>query len=220
MVSATERVGVLKMEKDYHLKTFMRVMAGDPTTLIPLYGKTINNYLPMELLREIFLYSIESNQMKSGHLASVCRYWRSVITTMPHLWSTLRVETWTETEQVTTWLQRAYPKKVVIDTQRDRQESSNTLPFSALQDALESTGQWHELTISSFPSEDAASQLGFEIASPMNVLNVLHVAAGCVHSPSFVHLLNRVPTEAPLSELRLHTSLPVPTSSNLVGPRC
>jgi hypothetical protein len=29
-------------------------------------GKTINTYLPMELLREIFLYSIESNKMKSG----------------------------------------------------------------------------------------------------------------------------------------------------------
>jgi hypothetical protein len=85
--------------------------------LIPPIGGTINTYLPMELLREIFLYSIESNQMKSGQLASVCRYWRSVITTMAHLWSTLRVGTWTETEQVVTWLQRAYPKKVIIDPQ-------------------------------------------------------------------------------------------------------
>jgi hypothetical protein len=169
----------------------------------------------MELLREIFLYSIESNQMKSGLLASVCRYWRSVITTMPHLWSTLRVETWTEMEQVTTWLQRGYPKKVIIDTERDRQESSNTLPFSALQDALESTGQWNELTISSFPSEDVASQLGFEIASPMNVLNVLHVAAGCVHFPSFAHLLNLVPTEAPLSAMRLH---PLFASTHFLQP--
>jgi hypothetical protein len=42
----------------------------------------INTYLPMELLREIFLYSIEVNQMKSGQLASVCRDWRSVITTL------------------------------------------------------------------------------------------------------------------------------------------
>jgi hypothetical protein len=107
-------------------------------------------------------------------------------------------------EQVTIWLQRAYPKKVIIDTERDRQESSNTLPFAALQNALESTGRWNELTISSFPSEDVATELGFEIASPMNVLNVLHVVAGCVHSPSFAHLLNLVPIEAPLSELRLH----------------
>jgi hypothetical protein len=166
----------------------------------------INTYLPTELLREIFLYGIESNQMKSGHLASVCRHWRSIITTMSHLWSTLRVGTWTEREQVTAWLQRAYPRNVVIDTQRDGQMASNTLPFTALQDALASTNQWHELTISSLPPESTASQLGFQVAMPMNVLRSLHVVAGCVCSPPFTHLLDLVPTEAPLSELRLHPS--------------
>src|SRR5258706_670687 len=86
------------------------------------------NYFPTELLGEIFLFSTESNAMKRGHLASVCRYWRSVITAMPHLWSTLRVGTWTETEQVTTWLQRVmHLKKVVIDTQGNSQRSSETL---------------------------------------------------------------------------------------------
>ena len=181
---------------------------GYPATLIPADGKTINTYLPEELLREIFWYGIELNQMKSGHLASVCRYWRSVITTMAHLWSTLRVGTWTETEQVTTWLQRAYPKKVVIDTQRYGQNPSNTLPFAAIQDAFVSTGQWHEFTIfsSSFPPDHGASQFSFQVTSQMNVLKVLHIAAGCVHSPTFAHLLNLVPTGAPLSELRLYPS--------------
>jgi len=108
--------------------------------------KTINTYLPMELMREIFLYCIESNQMKSGQLASVCRYWRSVITTLPRLWSTLKVGTWTERERVAIWLQRAYPKKIVIDTQGDRRLPSNALPLAALQDALAHTRQWHELT--------------------------------------------------------------------------
>jgi hypothetical protein len=169
-------------------------------------AKTINTFLPMELLREVFLYSIESNQMKSGQLASVCRYWRSVITTMAHLWSTLKVGTWTETEQVTTWLQRAYPKKVIIDPQGDSQSPSEAPMFAALQNSLTSTSQWNELTISSFPPENSASQLGVQAASPMNVLKVLHIAVGCVHSPSFVHLLDLVPTEAPLSELILHPS--------------
>jgi len=168
---------------------------------------TINtiNDLPMELMREIFLYCIESNQMKSGQLASVCRYWRSAITTLPSLWSTMTVGTWTEREQVAIWWQRAYPKRVVIDTQRDRQLSSNALPFAALQDALAHTHQWHELAISSFPPENAASQLGVQVARPMNVLKVLHIEAGCMHSPSFAHLLNLVPTEGPLCEMRLHS---------------
>ena len=179
-------------------------MDGYPVTLIPPDGKTINTYFPSELLREIFLYSIESNQIKSGLLASVCRYWRTVITEMSRLWSTLRVGTWTDREQVTTWLHRAYPKKVIIDTQKDNQRLSST-PFAALQDALASTSQWHELTISSFFPENLASQLSFQFASPMNALKVLHVAAGCVESRSFAHMLNLVPTEAPLSELGLHS---------------
>jgi len=172
--------------------------------LVPPSSETINTHLPMELIREIFLYCIESHQMKSVQLASVCRYWRSVITTMAHLWSTLRVGTWTETEQVVTWLQRAYPKKVIIDPQRDTQSPSETPMFAALQSSLTSTGQWSELTISSFPPENLASQLGVQVASPMKVLKVLHVEAGCIHSPSFVHLLNLVPTEAPLCEMKLH----------------
>ena len=165
----------------------------------------INDYLPTELLREIFLYCIEVNQMKSVQLASVCRHWRSVITSIASLWSTLRVGTWTETEQVATWLQRAYPKKVIIDSRRDSQSPSEAPKFTALQNALTSTDQWHELTISSFPPEDLATQLRIHAANTMNVLKVLHVAAGCVRSPSLAHLLNLVPTEAPLRELRLHS---------------
>src|SRR5258706_3899279 len=160
----------------------------------------------MEILREVFLYCIEANQMKSGQLASVCRHWRSVITSIASLWSTLRVGTWTETEQVATWLQRAYPKKVVIDTHRDRESPSEGPAFAALQNVLASTSQWHELTISSFPPENLSSQLGVQVASPTSVLKVLRVAAGCLDSPSFSHLLNLVPTEAPLAELRLHAS--------------
>ena len=170
----------------------------------------------MELLREIFLYSIESNDMKSGQLASVCRHWRSVITSIASLWSTLRVGTWTEMEQVATWLQRAYPKKVIIDPQGDSKRPSKTPMFAALQNTLTSTGQWHELTIASFPSEELASQLGIQVAGPMTVLKAFHVADGCVNSPSFSHLLNLVPIGAPLSELRLH---PVFVSTHFLQPR-
>ena len=128
---------------------------------------------------------------------------------MSHLWSTLRVGTSTEREQVITWLQRAYPKKVVIDTHRDRQIPSDTLPFAALQEAFASASQWHELIISSFPSENMADQLGFQLAIPMNVLRSLHVEAGCVNSPSFIQLLDLIPTEAPLSELGLYSSFAI-----------
>ena len=158
----------------------------------------------MELLREIFLYSIEVNQIKPGELAAVCRYWRSVVTNIASLWSTLRVGTWTEMEQVAIWLQRAYPKKVIIDTQRDSQSPTYASMFAALQNALANTSQWHELTIVSFPPENSASRLGIRVASPISALKVLHVAAECVDSPSFSHLLNLIPTEAPLTELRLH----------------
>ena len=173
--------------------------------LVPPFGKTINTYLPIELMKEIFLYSIESKHTQSGQLASVCRYWGSIVATMSHLWSTLTIGTWTETVQVATWVQRAYPKKVIIDTERDVQGLSNTPPFAALQDALASTDQWHELTIFSFPSENVAS-LDFQVAGLMKALKSLHVAAGCVNSSSLARLLKLLPTDASLGELRFHPS--------------
>ena len=176
----------------------------------------INTYLPMELLREVFLYNIEGNQMKYGQLASVCRHWRLVVTSIASLWSTLRVGTWTETEQVAIWLQRAYPKKIILDPQRDSQSSSDRPMFAALQNALTNTDRWNELTIVSFPPENLASQLGIQVASRMTVLKMLHVAAGCVDSPSFSNLLSLVPTEAPLTELRLHPSF---ANTHFLQPR-
>ena len=172
----------------------------------------INSSLPVELLREIFLYCIEVNEMKSIQLASVCRQWRAVITTMSRLWSTLRVGSWTEREQVSTWLQRAYPKKVILDTQRDDQIQSNTEKFAAFQDVFTYTDQWHELTISSFPPDrpdNLANQFGFQIANPMKVLRVLHVAAGCLNTQYFADLLDLIPTDAPISEMRLHSTFSV-----------
>jgi len=159
----------------------------------------------MELMREAFLYCIESNQVKPGLLGSICRYWRSVIAILPSVWSTLRVGAWTETERVAIWLQRAHLKRIVIDTERGGWLSSNTSSLAALEDALAHTDQWNELTISSFPEEYRARRLGVQVASRMNMLTVLHVEAGCMHSPSFTHLLNLVPTEGPLCEMRLHS---------------
>ena len=118
----------------------------------------------------------------------------------------MRVGTWTERDQVTIWSRRAHPKKVVIDTQQDEQGSSITPSFAALQDALATTGQWHELTVCSFPSENMASHLSFQLAMPMDVLRSLYVEAGCVLSPSFTHLLGLIPTDGPLTELGLHSS--------------
>jgi hypothetical protein len=165
----------------------------------------INAYLPVEIIREIFLFSIEVNQASPGDLASVCQYWRSIINTIPSLWSTLKVGAWTERERVATWLQRARLLKVVIDTERDGQGPSPTPPFAALQDALISTGEWHELTISSFPADDLVGHLDFRNPRPMNVLKALHVAAGCMPSGYFTHLLDLVPAHgSSLSELRLY----------------
>ena len=189
----------------HRLRSTVARRAGRRMLLVPPYGKTINTYLPIELMKEIFLYSIESTHMQSGQLASVCRYWRAVIATMSHLWSTLTIGTWTETAQVTTWLQRAYPKQVIIDTERDVQGLSNTLPFSALQGALASSDRWHELTIVSFPSENVAS-LDYQVAGPMKELKSLRVVAGCVHSSSLARFLKLLPTDASLRELRFHPS--------------
>jgi len=139
----------------------------------------------MELMREVFLYCIESNQMKPGLLGSICRYWRSVIAILPSVWSTLSVGTWTERERVAIWLQRAHPKKIAIDTERGGWLSSPSL--AALEDALAHTDQWNELTISSFPEEYRARRLGVQVASRMNMLTVLHVRRRRMYAFSLIY---------------------------------
>jgi hypothetical protein len=118
----------------------------------------------------------------------------------------LRVGTWTERERVATWLQRAYPKNIVIDTQTDRRRRSKTPAFAALRNALTSIEQWHELTISSFLPENLASQLDIQVTSTMNMLKVATCSSWmCALSPRLLSLLNLVSTEAQLFELRLHS---------------
>ena len=169
------------------------------------YINRINTYLPVEIMSDIFLYSLEVHQANAGDLASVCQHWRRIIITMPNLWSTLKVGTRTERGRVATWLQRAYLPKVVIDTESGDQGS--TPQFAALQDALASTAKWHELTISSFPVEDLTDHLDLHAANPMNLLKSLHVAAGCRSSDSLTELLDLVPAHgSSLSELRLFPS--------------
>ena len=196
---------------------YQRIRAGYPKTLYPSDGKTINTYLPVELLKEIILYSIEMDHMASGHLASVCRYWRSVVTCIASLWSTLRVGPWTDVARFSTWLQRAYPKKVVIDGQISVRELFPPPPFAALHGALTSTDQWNELTISSFPPEYLINQYDFSVAAPMKALKVLHVGIECLHSPSLVRLFQAVSMEAPLSELQLPSSF---ASAHFLRPQC
>ena len=113
---------------------------------------------------------------------------------------------WTDVARVSTWLQRAYPKKVVIEGLTHMEELFPRPPYAALRVALASTDQWNELTISSFPPEYLFSQRDFPVAAPMKALKVLHVGIECVHSPSLVRLFQAVSMEAPLSELQLSSS--------------
>lgn len=171
---------------------------------VQLHNKTINNHLPMELLRDIFLTSVEANKTKPGQLGAVCRYWRATIIGIPIVWSTLRVGIWTEREQVAIWLKRGFPLKVVIDAKRGSQRRSNTRPYAVLQDILATTDKWHELTIFSFPSEYTGSELNFRVARPMKLLRTLLIDAGYIPSRIIGCLLDLVPVSLP--ELRLYSS--------------
>ena len=161
----------------------------------------------MELLRDIFLNSVEANKTEPGQLAAVCRYWRSIIIGIPILWSTLKVGMWTEREQVAIWLQRGFPLKVVINVERarDRWRSFYIRPFAALPDILATTDKWHELTISEFPPEYTGSMFNFRVAKPMKLLKTLCVEAPHVRSSFLGRLLDLVPTS--LLELRVHPSV-------------
>jgi hypothetical protein len=78
---------------------------------------SINNWLSIEILTDIFLYAVEAHHMSPYQLVTVCHHWRNVINSMTHLWSALQLGTWTEIENVHLWIERSRqaPLTITID---------------------------------------------------------------------------------------------------------
>ena len=144
--------------------------------------------LPIEMLSEIFTVAIMVHGCSSLRLIRVCRSWRWVLMTMPRIWSTIKVRTWTRTDFIKFLLERT--RRVTLDIEIDTESDSGfyiadpSRPYAALAMVAKTSTRWRNLTIHSFPremdlmsSEAIRSLLVFE--GPMEALESFRITGTC-----------------------------------------
>jgi hypothetical protein len=170
---------------------------------------SINNWLSIEILSDIFLYAVEASLMTPYQLVAVCRRWRNVINSMTHLWSTLRLGTWTEIELVHLWLERSRdgPLTVKIDPQKDMRKPSSDSAYAGLQYALRSMGRWQDLVVASTPIPKAFGRsIDIQTTMPLVHLTSLELGERCLNSVTLTDLLDHISkTAVLLSYMSLHS---------------
>jgi hypothetical protein len=147
--------------------------------------RSINNWLSVEILTDIFLYTVEAHHVSPYQLVSVCRRWRNVINSMTHLWSALQLGTWTEIENVHLWIERSRqgPLTITIDLHRDAKKPSGSQPYAGLQYAFSAMDRWQDLVIAEFPPPEAfGGAVDFLTAKNMSHLRSLEVGDRCLDS--------------------------------------
>ena len=170
------------------------------------------------MLTDIFLYAVDAYEMTPYQLVAVCRRWRNVINGMSHLWSTLRLGTYTEIENIDIWLDRSRqgPLTVNIDPQRDIKSRSDDKPYTGLQYALRSVDRWRNLVIASSPTPGEA--VDFRTAKRFEHLTSLELGQRCEDLATLTHLLDHIfKTAIILSEMSLCS--PCAITSFLLPPR-
>jgi hypothetical protein len=162
---------------------------------------SINNWLSIELLSYIFLYAVEACMMTPYQLVAVCRRWRNVINSMTHLWSTLRLGTWTEIENIHLWLEwsRDGLLTVKVDPQRDTRKPLGDSAYAGLQYALKSMNRWQGLVVASTPIPEAfGKSIDIQGAMPLGHLACLELGERCLNSATLTDLLDHISKTAVL----------------------
>jgi hypothetical protein len=172
--------------------------------------------LPVEILREVFYYTLEDS-LSPGALMPVCRLWCNVLERMPSLWSYLELKTWTKLDSVKLILNRAGDEAldVVIHTEKDWPEiRRGEIPYEGLALAAGRASSWKTLIVNSLPK---TGQLGNQamraylisfFGSPMTQLHSLTVASAAESSPLFQPLLQNISTVLSMSLKVLDTTSP------------
>jgi hypothetical protein len=170
------------------------------------------DFLPNEILGEIFSFTIQEDRQHMYNLLGVCKLWRDLVYDNAHLWSNLRIRKWTEEEQVKTWLRRSRGLlKVVIDTEIDSHSGTRgwQAPYTGLQAVIRSAASWQKLFVLSFPFENSSETL---LATPdsgtdLPNLESLEVSSHCQQSARLNFLLDWIWSRRKLElrELKLHS---------------
>ena len=172
--------------------------------------------LPVEMLSEIFATAIMVCGCSALRLMRVCRSWRCVLITMPRVWSTIKVRTWTRTDFMNFLLERT--RRVTFDLEIDTDSDSGSFisdpsrSYAALAMVSKTSERWRHLTIRSFPLElDLINSQAFgsmpALEGPMEALESFRITGPCEMNTVMRKLiaLARNTKSAPLKTLELST---------------
>jgi hypothetical protein len=158
--------------------------------------------LPVEMLAEIFLLAICGNNYPPLELARVSQSWRAVILSMPRLWSTFRLSTWTKADKVDFILARSgnVPLDVEIDVGADvlKVVGEKEVRFAGMERGMSDASRWRNLIVTSFPSKvdiDAhwtPKNPSFVFDGPVNSLASFKIKNTCEDSILFEQFLDAV----------------------------
>jgi hypothetical protein len=170
------------------------------------------DFLPHEILGEIFSFTFQEDREDIYNLLGVCKLWRDLVNDNAHFWSTLRIRTWTEEDQVKTWLTRSRGLlNVAIDTgiASHSRENRWQAPYAGFQEVIRSASSWQKLVILSFPSDNASETLRFTPDSGAEIPNLksVEVSSHCQQSTRFNLLLDWIwaQRKPELHELKLYS---------------
>jgi hypothetical protein len=182
-----------------------------PLGLSVLFNNHID-FLPNEILAEIFSFTIHEDRRDTYNLLGVCKVWRDSVNDNAPLWTTLRIRKWTEEELVKTWLRKSGGLlKVEIDTEIDSHSgtSGSQAPYAGLQQVIRSASSWQNLVILSFPSDNASEPSQFTPDGGVHLPNLesVEVSSHCQQSSRLNLLLDWIWTQRVLKlhEVKLHS---------------
>jgi hypothetical protein len=172
--------------------------------------------LPAEVLSEIFIVAIMVHGCSALRLMRVCGSWRWVLMTMPRIWSTIKVRTWTRTDFIEFLLERT--RRVTLDIEIDTDSdaelhmSDPIRTYAALAMVAETSKRWRNLSIRSFPKEidlTTAGVLGTVLAreGSMEALESFRITEACEMNAALRSLIDlaRGSKSSKLTTLELST---------------
>ena len=158
--------------------------------------------LPPEMLAEVFQMAVCVNDQSPLELARVSQSWRSVVLSMPRIWSNLRLSMWTKADKVDFILERTrhVPLDIEIDTGADifKVVDEKEIRYAGMERAMSVASRWRSLIITGFPSKvdiDAhwtPAKSASTFSGPIDTLESFRIQNHCEDSILFEQLLDTV----------------------------
>ena len=201
--SLTDPQAIASILSDLNRSFFSNNLWDDPVEMRDEYWCIIRfiapiTRLPIELLYQIFLATIEETSSAPLVLTLVCKQWHSIITS---IWASLKLDTATPIDAVAS--KQGWLLDIVVDTDSDRGHfAPSGGAFEAVFAAIEASPRWRSFVVESFPAradlpEDLVNlHLQRHSNATMSRFTTFKIKSSCETSPLLNGLLHILGTTA------------------------